>query len=47
MKETIGDLRHENTAIEAEILCLRSPKLISDHTSVAPSELNVTEASSE
>ncbi len=47
MKETIGALRHENTAMKAEIRRLRIPVGISPHTSTATAEVNVTEEPNE
>ncbi len=42
MKEAIGALRHENTAMKAEIRRLRSLQIISPHTSPATAEVNVS-----
>ncbi len=47
MKETIGALRKENTAMKAEIRCLRSPQRISTRTTTATAEVNVTKTPDE
>ena len=45
-EETIGTLRHENTAVEDEIRRLCTPQGIIPHTSTATLDVNVTETRS-
>ncbi len=45
MEETIGTLRHENTAMKADIGRLRTSQVTIPHTSTATAEVNMTETS--